>query len=78
MLKTFLIQTYIFTIFNCETAKVILFSKINRFLVFTFNDTWLDTNRFDKKINFYYTTRFKFCLSFYPLWYSPALPLKRM
>ena len=48
LLKTFLIQTYILSVFNGETLKVILFSKINRF--FTFDDTGLDTHRFYQKI----------------------------
>ena len=29
-------------------------------LIFTFNDTGLDTQRFDQKMNYKYTTRFKF------------------
>ena len=31
-MKTFLIQTYILAVFKGETFKVILFSKINRFI----------------------------------------------
>ena len=71
LFETFLNQTYILAVFIGERSKVILFYKNKS--IFTFNDTGLDTHRFGKKMNYNYTTRFKFFLSLYPLL---ILPLK--
>ena len=46
--KDFFIQINILAVFKGQMLKVILFSKINLFLCL-FNDTGLDTHRFDKK-----------------------------
>ena len=40
-------QTYLLAVFNDETSKVILFLK--NVSIFTFKDTGLDTQRYDKK-----------------------------
>ena len=56
--KHFLPQTYILAVFNEKGSKVILFKKNKS--IFTFNDTGLDTQRFDKIINYNYVTLFKF------------------
>ena len=53
MLKTFSIQTYILA-----KDKAIDFMSKNKSL-FSFNDTGLDTQRLDQKINYNYITRFK-------------------
>ena len=53
MLKTFSIQTYILA-----KDKTIDFMLKNKSL-FSFNDTGLDTQRLDQKINYNYITRFK-------------------
>ena len=42
-----------------------------------FNDTELDTHRFDQNMNYNYITRFKFCLSLYPLLILTCTPFKR-
>ena len=47
-----------------ETSKVFKFKKKS---IFKFNDTGLDTHRFDQKLKYNYINRFKFCLSLYPL-----------
>ena len=54
--NTFLNQTYILAVFNEKASAFILKNKS----IFTFNDTRLDTQRFDQKINYNYITRFKF------------------
>ena len=45
-------------------------------LIFTFNDTGFDTQRFDKKMNYNYITRFKFGLFLYPLLILTRTPFK--
>ena len=47
LLNIFYNQTYILSVFNDETSKMIFLNKS----IFTFNDTGLDSQRFDKKIN---------------------------
>ena len=52
----FLIPTFILALFNGETAKFIL--RVKNKSIFTLNDTELDTDRFDKKMNYNYITKF--------------------
>ena len=44
-------------VFNEKPSKMIIFLKIS---IFTFNDTGLDTQKFDQKMNYNYKSRFKF------------------
>ena len=52
-------------VFKGESLKVILFSKINRFLRSTTQGSILTD--VIKKMNYNCINRFKFCLSLYPL-----------
>ena len=45
-------------------------------LIFTLNDTGLDTYRFVQKINYTYLSRYKFLLSLYPLLILTRTPFK--
>ena len=57
LLNTFLNQTYILAVFNEKASKVIYLKNKS---IFAFNDTGLDTQRFDQTIYYNYITRFKF------------------
>ena len=58
--KNFLNQTYILAVFNEKATKLKSDFILKNKLIFTFNDSGLDTQRFDQKINYNYITRFKF------------------
>ena len=59
LLKKMLNQTYFLAVFNKKLSVKSDFILKNR-SIFTFNDKGLDTQRFDKKINYTDITRFKF------------------
>ena len=72
--KDFLIQTYILAVFKGETLKVILFSKLNRFL----RSMTQGSIRTDKKMDYNYITRLKFCFSLYPLLILTCTPFQEL
>ena len=57
--------------FNDDTTKVKLLNKTS---TFSFNNTGLDMQRLDQKINYNYLTQFKFRLSLYPIILCIAVP----
>ena len=66
VIKNFLKSNlYILDVFNDNTTKVKFY--FFNWLLHIYNDTGLDTQRFDQKINYNYITLFKFWLSLYPL-----------
>ena len=74
LVNAFLNQTYMLAVVNGERSKVILFSKINRFLRSkTQGSISIDLI---KKMNYNYITRFKFRLSLYPLLIPTRTPFK--
>ena len=65
--KHFLNQNYVRVYLGCILQSVNRHFILKNKSIFTFNDTEIDTQRFDQKVNYNYITRFNFCL--YP--YTP-------